>query len=252
MIVCFVRSLGEVDFERAQGAFGSGGRALDGLAEASVGHSDGGGGEGDTGPRAGGGIGRQQGLRHRRDVVGVAVRGAGRRSTEDGVAALTLGRHGVMMAGLGGRCWARAMCPPISRPTFMRQLFTPSFCLLLVVAAIGCGGGDGTAGMSGRQIVRGHDVSDLFFANGDTVGFTRQADRAERLGSSGPLDLRARRCRAAARSSQHRLGASRVVGECPRRKLAGDWPRRSTVLRLLHARADRSDQLRCVGGRGRR
>ncbi len=68
----------------------------------------------------------------------------------------------------------------------MRQPFTPSFRLLLAVAALGCGGGDGTAGMSGRQIVRGHDVSDLFFANADTVGFTRQAAEPS---DSGPQDL---------------------------------------------------------------
>jgi hypothetical protein len=52
--------------------------------------------------------------------------------------------------------------------------------------ASGCGTGDGTAGMSGRQVVRGHDVADLFFADANTVAFTRQtADPSQ----SEPQDL---------------------------------------------------------------
>ena len=46
--------------------------------------------------------------------------------------------------------------------------------LLAAAAAIGCGSGDGSAGMSGRQVARAHDVGDVFFGNSTTVGFTRQ------------------------------------------------------------------------------
>jgi hypothetical protein len=47
--------------------------------------------------------------------------------------------------------------------------------VLALASSAGCGEGDGMAGLSGRQIVRGHDVADLFFANPTTLAFTRQA-----------------------------------------------------------------------------
>jgi hypothetical protein len=46
--------------------------------------------------------------------------------------------------------------------------------MVFATLVAGCGTGDGTAGMSGRQIVRGHDVADLFFVDTNTVAFTRQ------------------------------------------------------------------------------
>jgi hypothetical protein len=49
-------------------------------------------------------------------------------------------------------------------------------CIVVAAAAVaaGCGAGDATAGMSGRQVVRGHDVSDVFFGDTHSVAFTRQ------------------------------------------------------------------------------
>jgi hypothetical protein len=50
--------------------------------------------------------------------------------------------------------------------------------IALVVASVGltaCGTGDGTAGLSGRQVAKAHDVADLFFANPTTLAYTRQA-----------------------------------------------------------------------------
>jgi hypothetical protein len=47
--------------------------------------------------------------------------------------------------------------------------------LAAAAAAMGCGAGDGTAGMSGRQVAQGHDVADLFFADSTTLAYTRQA-----------------------------------------------------------------------------
>jgi hypothetical protein len=65
-----------------------------------------------------------------------------------------------------------------------------SLCLAITVPVAAwtgaCGTGDGTAGLSGRQIVKGHDVSDVFFANPDTLAFTREAQTAS---EATPQDL---------------------------------------------------------------
>jgi hypothetical protein len=58
--------------------------------------------------------------------------------------------------------------------------------VLAAAFAVGCGSGDPLAGMSGRQVVQGHDIADPFFADAKTVGFTRGA---EDTSVSGPQDM---------------------------------------------------------------
>jgi len=58
--------------------------------------------------------------------------------------------------------------------------------VLAAALAAGCGSGDPLAGMTGRQVVQAHDIADPFFADTNTVAYTRGA---EDTSLPGPQDM---------------------------------------------------------------